>query len=201
MPRGAERKGGLLSPVFPCRIGEGPEQIPGLKRGVMNKKPVLITIFCLSLDVPVFVDKKHGQRAMIEKMEAVPCGAKERGLTGLGSVFASVGATHVDSDEKLCPQYMLRTDDMEYHIRPLDHKHPRLLPIGQEGEFKISKDVIEMKIPDGDHKKRRYQVVAMKPIDHSDTPEIGGNRMRYDKGQTVTNDKPLAQKVPQTKPY
>jgi len=167
----------------------------------MNKKPVLITIFCLSLAVPVFVGKKHGQRAMIEKMEAVPCGAKERGLTGLGSVFASVGATHVDSDEKLCPQCMLRTDDMEYHIRPLDHKHPRLLPIGQEGEFKISKDVIEMKIPDGDHKKRRYQVVAMKPIDHSDTPEIGGNRMRYDKGQTVTNDKPLAQKVPQTKPY
>ncbi len=49
--------------------------------------------------------------AMIEKMEGVPCGAKERGLTGLGSVFASVGATRVDSDEKLCPQYMLRTDD------------------------------------------------------------------------------------------
>ena len=167
----------------------------------MNKKPVLITMFCLSLAVPVFAGKKHGQRAMIEKMEAVPCGAKERGLTGLGSVFGSVGATHVDSDEKLCPQYMLRTDDMEYHIRPLDHKHPRLLPIGQEGEFKISKDVIEMRIPDGDHKKRRYQVVAMKPIDHSDTTEIGGKRMRYDKGQTVTNDKPLAQKVPQTKPY
>jgi hypothetical protein len=104
---------------------------------------------------------------MIEKMEAVPCGAKERGITGLGSVFASVGATHVDSDEKLCQQYMLRTDDMEYQVRPLDHKHPRILPVGQEGEFKISKDVMEMRIPDGDHKKRRYQVVAMKPIDHS----------------------------------
>ena len=76
---------------------------------------------------------------MIEKMEAVPCGAKERGLTGLGSVFASVGATRVDSDEKLCPQYMLRTDDMEYHVRPLDHKHPVILPVGKEGEFKISK--------------------------------------------------------------
>lgn len=194
-------KADFLPPAFPYRIGKGPERILGLKRGVMNTKPVLITMFCLSLTVPVFAGKKHGQRAMIEKMEAVPCGAKERGLNGLGSVFASVGATHVDSDEKLCPQYMLRTDDMEYHIRPLDHKHPRLLPIGQEGEFKISKDVIEMRIPDGDHKKRRYQVVAMKPIDHSDTTEIGGNRMKYDKGPTVTNDKPLAQKVPQTKPY
>ena len=134
----------------------------------MKSKTVLVAASALFLAIPGFAgDKKPKQRAMIEKMEAVPCGAKERGLTGLGSVFASIGATHVDSDEKLCPQYLLRTDEMEYHVRPLDHKHPVLLPIGKEGEFKISKDVIEMRIPDGDHKKRRYQVVAMKPIEHS----------------------------------
>jgi hypothetical protein len=134
----------------------------------MKGQTLLITMCALTLAVPAFGrDKKPANRAMIEKMEAVPCGAKERGLTGLGSVFGSIGATHVDSDEKLCPQYMLRTDDMEYHIRPLDHRHPRILPVGQEGEFKISKDVMEIRIPDGDHKKHRYQVVAMKPIDHS----------------------------------
>jgi hypothetical protein len=133
---------------------------------------LVTTLFVLLLAVPAFArDKKHDERAMIEKMEAVPCGAKERGLTGLGSVFASVGATHVDSDEKLCPQYLLRTDDMEYHIRPLDHKHPVILPVGKEGEFSISKDVMVMRIPDGDHKRRRYQVVVVKPIDHSATGE------------------------------
>jgi hypothetical protein len=133
---------------------------------------LVTTLFVLLLAVPAFArDKKHDERAMIEKMEAVPCGAKERGLTGLGSVFASVGATHVDSDEKLCPQYLLRTDDMEYHIRPLDHKHPVILPVGKEGEFSISKDVMLMRIPDGDHKRRRYQVVVVKPIDHSATAE------------------------------
>src|SRR5215831_8551382 len=167
----------------------------------MKAKAVLITIACLALAIPVFAKKKHTQRAMIEKMEAVPCGAKERGLTGLGTIWGSVGATHVDSDEKLCPQYLLRTDDMEYHVRPLDHKHPRLLPIGQEGEFKISKDILEMRIPDGDHKKRHYQVVAMKPIDHSDSSEVGSYRMKYDKPQTPTNDKSLSEKVPPTKPY
>ena len=167
----------------------------------MKRKAVLIATMCLTLAIPVFAKKKHAQRAMIEKMEAVPCGAKEHGLTGLGSIWASVGATHIDSDEKLCPQYLLRTDDMEYHVRPLDHKHPRLLPIGQEGEFKIDKDVLEMKIPDGDHKKRRYQVVAMKSIDHSDAPEVVSNRMKYERPQTMTNDKPIADKVPPTKPY
>lgn len=145
----------------------------------MKGQLLLVTICALTLAVPSFGrDKKHNDRAMIEKMEAVPCGAKERGLTGLGSVFGSVGATRVDSDEKLCPQYMLRTDDMEYHVRPLDHKHPVILPVGQEGEFQISKDVMEMRIPDGDHKKRRYQVVAMKPIDHSDTSDAD-TRAKY----------------------
>jgi len=136
----------------------------------MTSKTPLITALALVLVVPALAGdkKKHNDRAMIERMEAVPCGAKERGITGLGSVFASAGITHVNSDEKLCPQYMLLTDNMEYHVRPMDHKHPALLPIGKEGEFKISKDILEMKIPDGDHKKRKYQVVGMKPIDHSD---------------------------------
>jgi hypothetical protein len=136
----------------------------------MKSKTLLAGVFCLLFSLPVFAgNKKHGQRAMIEKMEAVPCGAKERGMNGLGSLWASVGITSVNTDEKLCPQYMLRTDDMEYHVRPKDHKHPVLLPIGHEGEFKIDKDVMEMKIPDGDHKSRKYQVVSMKPIDHAQT--------------------------------
>jgi hypothetical protein len=172
----------------------------------MKRKTIFATIFALSLSLPVFAgDKKHGQRAMIEKMEAVPCGAKEHGMTGLGSVWASIGITSVNSDEKLCPQYMLRTDDMEYHIRPTDHKHPVILPVGKEGEIKIRKDVMEMRIPDGDHKRRRYQVVAMKPIDHSGDSDTESNH-KYDRPQTVQpqpgvgnqplNGQPLANQIP-----
>jgi hypothetical protein len=166
----------------------------------MKGKIVLVTMCALALAVPAFArDKKHANRAMIEKMEAVPCGAKERGLTGLGSIFGSIGVTHVDSNEKLCPQYMLRTDDMEYHIRPLDHKHPVVLPVGKEGEFKMSKDVMEMRIPDGDHKKRRYQVVAMKPIDHSAASGEESNTRyepRKDYAEKPLNAKSSTQKPP-----
>jgi hypothetical protein len=166
----------------------------------MKGPTLLVAIIALSLAVPAFGREKKRDRAMIEKMEAVPCGAKERGLTGLGSIFGSVGATHVDSDEKLCPQYMLRTDDMEYHIRPLNHKHPVILPVGKEGEFKISKDVMEMRIPDGDHKKRRYQVVAMKPIDHSEAAAGEGTSAKYEHKDYKDNaDKPVAnQTTPRT---
>jgi hypothetical protein len=144
------------------------------------KTPVVAIFALLLLSVPVFGGgKRRPDRAVIEKMEAVPCGAKERGLTGLGSLWGSIGATHVDSDEKLCPQYLLRTDDMEYHIRPLDHKHPVILPVGQEGEFKISKGVMEMRVVDGDRKRRRYQVVAIKPIDHPVTSEAEGTKPNH----------------------
>jgi hypothetical protein len=36
--------------------------------------------------------------------------------------------------------------------------------VGQEGEFKIKKNYMYLKIPDGDKKRRTYQVVAMKPL-------------------------------------
>src|SRR5580700_8068475 len=74
--------------------------------------------------------KNQPERAMLEKMEAVPCGAKQKGLTGLGSFWASVGVTHVNSDEKLCPEYLLRSDEMDYRIRPSDMKHAVVLPVG-----------------------------------------------------------------------
>jgi hypothetical protein len=119
-------------------------------------------------------NKKQPGRGMLEKMEAVPCGAKERGLTGLGAIYGSIGVTHVNSDEKLCPQYLFRTDEMEYHIRPVDGKHPVILPVGHEGEFKIKKDHLFLKVPDGDRKTRAYQVVSMKPL-NSGTPDVEGS--------------------------
>ena len=135
----------------------------------MKVKAAIISALLLMQVIPALAGdkkdkKKQPNRAMIEKMEAVPCGARERGLSGIGSVFASAGVTHINSDEKLCPQYLLRTDDMEYHIRPTDGKHPDVLPIGKEGEFKIKKDQMYLRVPDGDRKMRTYNVVAAKPL-------------------------------------
>jgi hypothetical protein len=129
---------------------------------------VLVALLPLSLEGK---KKKPAERAMLEKMEAVPCGAKQKGLTGLGTIWASAGITHVNSDEKLCPQYMIRTDDMEYHIRPADYKHPIVLPVGQEIEFRIKKDRMLVKVPDGDGKERAYQVVAMKPANSDENAQ------------------------------
>jgi hypothetical protein len=110
--------------------------------------------------------KKVPDRAMLEKMDAVPCGTKQKGVTGLGSIWASVGITDLHADEKLCPRYLLRTDEMEYEIQPTEKKHPAILPVGHEVVIKIKKDHMVVRCPDeGDKKSREYEVVAMKPTD------------------------------------
>jgi len=133
----------------------------------MKVKKSLLATLLLVLAIPSIAvakdKKKHGDRGMLESMQSVPCGAKERGLAGLGAVYGSIGVTHVNSHEQLCPQYLLRTDEMDYHIRPLDMKHAVLLPIGQEAEFKIKNNRLFLRVPDGEKKTRAYQVVAMEP--------------------------------------
>lgn len=127
---------------------------------------VLATALVLLAAAPLYAGgkkKNQPERAMLERMEAVPCGAKQKGLSGLGSFWASLGITDIHSNEKLCPQYLLRTDGMDYQIRPMDLKHPEVLPIGQEVVFKIKKDRMLLKVPDGDKKTRPYEVVSMVP--------------------------------------
>ena len=134
----------------------------------MKVKAPLITALAMVLVFPSITEgndknKDRTQVGMLESMQSVPCGAKERGLTGLGAMVGSIGVTHVNSEERLCPQYLLRTDDMDYHIRPLDKKHAAVLSIGQEAEFKVKKDRMFLKVVDSKKKAQAYQVVAMQP--------------------------------------
>ena len=140
----------------------------------MNVKSLLVLAVVFLFTIPLAAQDKGKdrlKRGMLEKMEAVPCGAKQKGLTGLGTLWASAGITRVNSNEKLCPQYLLRTDDMDYEIRPTDLKHATILPVGTEGEFRIKKNEMLLKFPEGsDEKTRSYEVVGMIPA-KSDTGE------------------------------
>jgi hypothetical protein len=152
----------------------------------MRFKSLFVLAIVVAAAVPSRADKdkkkNEPDRAMLEKMDAVPCGAKQKGVTGLGSIWASVGITHMNSDEKLCPRYLLRTDDMEYEIQPKDKKHAAVLPVGKEVVFKIKNDHMTVNCPDGDKKSRDYEVVAMKPTNPE--PESGAQ------SSSAKNDRP-----------
>jgi hypothetical protein len=149
----------------------------------MNIKTGLIVLLAIVCSTPLSANKKKTelQRGMLEKMEAVPCGAKQRGLSGLGTLWASAGITHVNSDEKLCPQYLLRTDQMDYEIRPMDLKHATILPVGTEGEFRIKNKSLILTMPEGgDRKTRSYEVVAMNPASPPRQEQSSDNRSSSD---------------------
>ena len=134
----------------------------------MKIKGTFVLLLALISAIPLSAHdnkKKNGiERGILEKMEAVPCGAKQTGLAGLGALWGSAGITHINSNEKLCPQYLLRTDEMDYEIRPIDLKHATILPIGKEGEFKIKKNEMILTMTEGsDQKARSYEVVSMNP--------------------------------------
>jgi hypothetical protein len=134
--------------------------------GVMKMKiPLSLALVVVVLVVPGAEAKKKNppDRGMLEKMDAVPCGAKQKGLSGLGSFWASVGITDVHATEKMCPQYLVRTDAIDYRIRPMNMKHPVILPIGHEVVVRIKKDRMLVGVPDGDKKMGEYEVVGMEP--------------------------------------
>jgi hypothetical protein len=140
----------------------------------MNIKGSIVVLLALISAAPLRAHdkKKNGmERGILEKMDTVPCGAKQTGLAGLGALWGSAGITHINSNEKLCPQYLLRTDQMDYEIRPIDLKHATLLPIGQEGAFKIKKNEIILAI--SDQKARSYEVVSMNPAN----PDSSGAKL------------------------
>jgi len=135
------------------------------------KTPLSLAVAVLFLVAPGAEAKKKNQpdRGMLEKMDAVPCGAKQKGLSGLGSFWASIGITDVHSTEKMCPQYLVRTDDIDYRIRPMNMKHPVILPIGHEVVLKLKKDRMLVRAPDGDKKMGEYEVVGMEAVAPSTT--------------------------------
>ena len=52
---------------------------------------------------------------------------------------------------------------MIYRIRPKDEKHPVLLPVGQQAQFRMEKDKMILRVEDLDDKDRDYTVVSMTP--------------------------------------
>jgi hypothetical protein len=167
----------------------------------MRIKLAVTVAFALACIFPMTANakkKKVQPRGMLESMQSVPCGAKQRGLAGVGSIWASVGVTHVNSTEKLCPQYLVRTDDMDYEIRPKDMKHPEMLPIGQEVEIKLKKDHMDVRLPDGG-KTLSYIVVSMQPANQG-SGAVSGAARPTDSGSSASSSASIAAQPTDRKP-
>lgn len=111
-------------------------------------------------------DHHFYQKGQLLSMESVSCGyAEKSGNTFKGEILGTNGG-HKNTKEVLCQEYVLRSDQVIYRIRPRDEKHPVLLPVGQTAEFRTAKDKLLLKVNELDGKERDYTVVSMTPVEN-----------------------------------
>jgi hypothetical protein len=89
-------------------------------------------------------EPKAYQSGKLLQMDAVSCGAQK-------------------TREALCQEYVLQTDQAEYRIRPKDAKHPVLLPVGEQAQFRLEKHKMLVRVEYLDNKERDYVVVSVGP--------------------------------------
>jgi hypothetical protein len=136
----------------------------------MNVRSLFVLIgLTLAVAALTFAGDKKDEHPASEtgtlmEMAAVPCGSTERGVTGFGSLLATAGLEHVNATDKLCQEYVLRGGFIQYRLRPVDEKHPVLLPVGEKAHFYIKGDRILLTVAGGDDRQREYRVVGMKPL-------------------------------------
>ena len=106
-------------------------------------------------------DAPSYDRGVLLSMESASCGyAQNSGKSVAGEILGTDSA-HTKTQEVLCQEYSLQTDRILYRIRPKDEKHPVLLPVGERVEFRIRKDKLFLRVPEGDDKERQYTVLSM----------------------------------------
>jgi hypothetical protein len=121
------------------------------------------------------------QKAVLVQMDSSACGYAEKdGKTIAGEIFGTDGQ-HKNTKQVLCQEYVLQTDRLTYRIQPKGDKHPVLLPVGETAQFRIHKDKMLLRVPEGDGKDREYIVLSMTPrtdvaSNRPTTAAAGGSR-------------------------
>jgi len=108
-------------------------------------------------------EPKHYQTGKLVQMDSVECGVDENSGKSITGELLGTDAGHKKTHDLLCQEYILEGERVIYHIRPKDEKHPVLLPVGEEAQFRIEKDKMILRAEDLDDKDRQYIVVSMTP--------------------------------------
>lgn len=118
-------------------------------------------------------EPKSYQTGKLLQMESVSCGVDENSGKSVAGELIGTDSAHKKTHELLCQEYILQSSKVIYHIRPKDEKHPVLLPVGEQAQFRMEKDKMILRVEDLDNKDREYTVVSMTPReDNSEKAEL-----------------------------
>jgi hypothetical protein len=128
-------------------------------------------VFCGVLLASLAVQAKDGpsyQSGTLKEMNSVECGFEQKSAKGLMGEIVGTDNSHSKMRKTFCQEYVLETNHVVYHIRPREEKHPALLPVGEKALFRMKKELMVLKVPEGDDKEREYDVVSMLPVQAND---------------------------------
>jgi hypothetical protein len=126
------------------------------------KSSVFIGVVLLA-SVAYAKEPKPHQSGKLLQMESVACGIDENSGKSFAGEMLGTDSAHKKTHELLCQEYLLQSERVLYRIRPRDEKHPVLLPVGEQAQFRMEKDKMILRVEDMDNKDREYVVVSMTP--------------------------------------
>ncbi len=127
-----------------------------MRNGLIVAALVLVAAMAtLAKDPPSY------DRGLLLSMNSSACGTAEKGAKTLTGEILGTDGEHKNTQEVLCQEYVLQGDRIVYHIRPVDTKHPKLLPVGDNVRYRIYKDQVYVLDREGDTKERKYTVTSM----------------------------------------
>ena len=131
-------------------------------------------MFCvvLGLAAATFAkEPKPYQTGKLLQMDSVQCGTAEKDAKSFAGEMLGTDSGNKKTQELLCQEYLLQSDRVIFRIRPRDEKHPVLLPVGEQAQFRLQKDKMLLRVEDLDDKEREYIVVSMTPRSDSNTAD------------------------------
>jgi len=138
---------------------------------------LMATIMLISLAYAK--EAKRFQTGVLLQMDSADCGYDEKSGKSFAGEMLGTDSGHKKTRALLCPEYILQSDRVTYRIRPKDEKHPVLLPVGEEAQFRLEKDKMMLRVEGLDSKEREYIVVSMTPRDASKTSEPISSKVNH----------------------
>jgi len=108
----------------------------------------------------------RNHQGVLLRMMSVPCGAPDSNPFA-SAVLGNQGSAQ-PSEEKFCPEYVLRSEGLLYRIRQRTNKNQALLPIGERAQFRIEKYRLLLQVEDFDGKTYEFLVMAVIPEGHGE---------------------------------
>jgi hypothetical protein len=132
------------------------------------KTTVVFGVLLLGMTAGQAKDAPSYQSGVLKEMNSVECGFEQKSAKGLMGELVGTDDSHSKTRKTFCQEYVLDTGRVVYHIRPKEEKHPALLPVGEKAMFRMKKDKMVLKVPEGDDKEREYDVVSIVPVQAND---------------------------------